>query len=82
MGQDIAERVQQIVAEQLGIPRGEVRASASFAELGADSLAVVELLLAVEETFDLEIAEAEASQLRTVGDAIGHIVTVRRRQAQ
>lgn len=82
MGHDIAERVQQIVAEQLGIPRAEVTTSASFAELGADSLAVVELLLAVEEAFDLEITDADTLQLRTVGDAIGHVMTVRRREAQ
>lgn len=82
MGHDIAERVQQIVAEQLGIPRAEVSTRASFAELGADSLAVVELLLAVEEAFDLEISDADTLQLRTVGDAISHVMTVRRREAQ
>lgn len=81
MGQDVADRVQQIVAQQLGIPPAEVLASASFADLGADSFAVVELMLAIEEAFDLPITDAEVEQLRTVGEAIS-LVVARQRQAR
>ncbi len=81
MGQDVADRVQQIVAQQLGIPPAEVLASSSFADLGADSFGVVELMLAIEEAFDLAITDAEVEQLRTVGEAIA-LVVARQRQAR
>jgi acyl carrier protein len=82
MGQDITDRVRQIVAEQLGIGEGEVRVSSSFTDLGADSFAVVEMVLALEEAFEVEIADTETDRLRTVGDAIGFVVTARQRQGR
>lgn len=82
MGQDITDRVRQIVAEQLGIGEGEVRASSSFTDLGADSFAVLEMVLALEEAFEVEIADTETDRLRTVGDAIGFVVTARQRQGR
>lgn len=80
MGQDIADRVKQIVAEQLGVKVGEVREDVTFVDLGADSLALVETVLAIEEVFDLAIADADVAQLRTVGDAIGQVARMRKAQ--
>ena len=71
----IAEQVKQIIVEQLGVDEGEVTPSASFIDdLGADSLDNVELVMAFEEEFDLEIPDEEAEKIRTVQDAIDHII--------
>ena len=80
MAQDIADRVKQIVAEQLGVKVTEVREDVAFVDLGADSLALVETVLAIEEAFDLAIADAEVALLRTVGDAIGQVARMRKPQ--
>ncbi|HMK31639.1 MAG TPA: acyl carrier protein [Terriglobales bacterium] len=70
----IAEKVKQIVVEQLGVDEAEVTPSASFVDdLGADSLDTVELVMAFEEAFDLEIPDEEAEKIRTVKDAIEYI---------
>ncbi len=68
------DRVKGIIVEQLGVDEGEVTMEASFVEdLGADSLDVVELVMALEEEFDLEIPDEEAEKIATVGDAVRHI---------
>ena len=70
----VSEKVKQIVSEQLGVDEGEVTPSASFVDdLGADSLDQVELVMAFEEAFDLEIPDEEAEKIRTVQDAIDYI---------
>jgi acyl carrier protein len=70
----VSDKVRQIVAEQLGVDEGEVTATASFVDdLGADSLDQVELVMAFEEAFDLEIPDEEAEKIRTVQDAIDYI---------
>jgi acyl carrier protein len=70
----IAEKVKQIIVEQLGVDEGEVTSSASFIDdLGADSLDQVELTMAFEESFDLEIPDEDAEKIRTVQDAIDYI---------
>jgi acyl carrier protein len=70
----IDERVKQIVVEQLGVDEGEVTASASFVDdLGADSLDRVELVMAFEEAFDLEIPDEDAEKISTVKDATEYI---------
>ena len=70
----VADKVKQIVAEQLGVDEGEVTSTASFVDdLGADSLDQVELVMAFEEAFDLEIPDEEAEKIRTVQDAIDYI---------
>jgi acyl carrier protein len=67
----IDEKVKQIVVEQLGVEEGEVTPSASFVDdLGADSLDQVELVMAFEEAFDVEIPDEDAEKIRTVKDAI------------
>ena len=68
------ERVQRIVCEQLGVSEEEVTTKASFIDdLGADSLDTVELVMAFEEEFEIEIPDEEAEKIATVQDAISYI---------
>lgn len=71
---DIAERVKKIVVEHLGVEEGKVTESASFIDdLGADSLDTVELVMAFEEEFSVEIPDDAAEKIQTVGDAVSFI---------
>jgi acyl carrier protein len=71
---EIVEKVKQIISEQLGVEEAEVTTSASFTDdLGADSLDQVELVMALEENFDIEIPDDAAEKIRTVQDAIDYI---------
>ncbi|HST12008.1 MAG TPA: acyl carrier protein [Terriglobales bacterium] len=71
---EITEKVKQIISEQLGVEEAEVTSSASFVDdLGADSLDTVELVMALEEHFDIEIPDDAAEKIRTVQDAIDYI---------
>ena len=68
------DKVRQIIAEQLGVKKEEVTDSAKFVDdLGADSLDTVELVMALEEEFGVEIPDEEAEKLITVGDALRYI---------
>jgi acyl carrier protein len=68
------EKVKQIIVEQLGVDGAEVTASASFQDdLGADSLDIVELVMAFEEAFDVEIPDEDAEKIKTVQDAINYV---------
>jgi len=70
----VEERVKEIICEQLGVEENEVTPAAKFIEdLGADSLDTVELVMAFEEEFDLEIPDEEAEKITNVGDAIQYI---------
>jgi acyl carrier protein len=70
----VDERVRQIIVEQLGVDEAEVTPSASFVDdLGADSLDTVELVMAFEEAFDIEIPDEDAEKIRTVKDAVDYI---------
>ncbi len=71
---DIAERVKKIVVERLGVEESKVSEGASFIDdLGADSLDTVELVMAFEEEFNVEIPDDAAEKIQTVGDAIAFI---------
>jgi acyl carrier protein len=71
---DVMDRVKELVVEQLGVDAEEVTEEASFIDdLGADSLDIVELVMAFEEEFDLEIPDEDAEKIRTVGDAVEYI---------
>ncbi len=68
------DRVKAIVVEQLGVAEAEVNPEASFVEdLGADSLDVVELVMALEEEFDVEIPDEDAEKIATVGEAVKYL---------
>ena len=70
----VADKVKSIIVEQLGVDEEEVTPDASFVDdLGADSLDTVELVMAFEEEFDLEIPDEDAEKIATVGDAISYI---------
>lgn len=70
----IEERVKQIVAEQLGVDEGQVTDEAAFMDdLGADSLDTVELVMALEEEFDVEISDEDAEKILTVKNAVDYI---------
>lgn len=70
----IFDRVKKIIIDQLGSEEAEVTMEASFVDdLGADSLDIVELVMALEEEFDLEIPDDEAEKIRTVGEAVKYI---------
>jgi acyl carrier protein len=70
----ITRRLKEIIAEQLGISDEEIVPEASFVDdLGADSLDLVELIMALEEEFDMEISDEDAEKIQTVQDAINYI---------
>lgn len=74
MNQEITKQVIDIVADQLEINQDKITPQSSFNDdLKADSLAVVELVLALEEAFDMEIPDEDTDQIKTVGDAVKYI---------
>jgi len=71
---NVAEKIKQIVSEQLGVDEAEVTPTASFVDdLGADSLDTVELVMAFEEAFEIEIPDEDAEKIRTVQDAVTYV---------
>ncbi len=74
MAEDIFEKVKKITIDQLGVDDGEIVLKSSFTDdLGADSLDVVELVMALEEEFDLEIPDEDAENISTVEEAVNYI---------
>jgi acyl carrier protein len=72
----VEAKVKSIIAEQLGVGEDEIKAESAFIEdLGADSLDIVELVMAMEEEFEIEIPDEEAENIKTVGDAINYVNT-------
>lgn len=72
--EEIFDKVKEIIIEQLGVSETAVTLEASFIDdLGADSLDIVELIMALEEEFDLEIPDSDAEKVVTVGDVVEHI---------
>ena len=70
------EKVKEIIADQLDVPEAQLEPTASFVDdLKADSLGVVELVLALEQEFEIEIPDEDTEKIRTVGDAISYINT-------
>ena len=71
---DIAGKVKEIVSQQLDVDVNEIKETSQFIDdLGADSLAIVELVLAFEEQFEIDIPDEDTEKIRTVGDAITYI---------
>ena len=74
MSEDVSSKVKKIVADHLGIDEAKVTEDSSFIDdLGADSLDTVELVMAFEEAFNVEIPDEKAETILTVGDAIAHL---------
>jgi acyl carrier protein len=70
----VADKVKQIIVEQLGVDENQVEPNASFVDdLGADSLDIVELVMAFEEAFGLDIPDEDAEKIKTVKDAVDYI---------
>ncbi len=71
---DVLAKVKEIIVEQLGVNADQVTQDASFIEdLGADSLDTVELVMAFEEEFDIEIPDEDAEKMRSVGEAVSYL---------
>lgn len=76
MSNNVEKRVKEIIVEQLGVNESEVTPEAKFVDdLGADSLDLVELVMALEEEYNMEISDEDAEKILTVGDAIEYIQT-------
>lgn len=74
--EEIFDKVKEVIVEQLNVEDDDVTAEASFIDdLGADSLDIVELVMALEESFGISIPDEEAEGIKTVGDAVSYIVT-------
>ena len=74
----LQERVAEIIVEQLGVTAAEVSPEASFIDdLGADSLDIVELIMAMEEEFDVEIPDDDAEKMQTIGAALNYMKSTR-----
>ncbi|MDI6604682.1 acyl carrier protein [Aceticella autotrophica] len=72
------EKIRDIIVEQLGVDPGEVTMESSFIDdLGADSLDIVELIMALEEEFDVEIPDEDAEKIKTVGDVVEYLKNVK-----
>lgn len=72
--EEIAERIKNIIVEQLGVSKEELTPQASFIEdLGADSLDIVELIMALEEEYEMEIPDEDAEKIQTVEDVINYV---------
>ncbi len=71
---DVLERVTKIIVDRLGVDESQITPEASFKDdLGADSLDVVELVMELEDEFDMEISDDDAEKITTVGDAVNYI---------
>ena len=71
---ETADKVKEIISQQLDVDLAQIKPECQFIEdLGADSLAIVELVLAFEEQFDIEIPDEDTEKIRTVGDAVSYI---------
>lgn len=72
----IFEKVKAIIVDKLSVDAEEVTMESSFEDLGADSLDIVEIVMAIEEEFDIEVADEDAEKAATVGDVVNYLGTL------
>ncbi len=70
---DSSQKVIDIISDKLNMPKENIKIEASFQDLGADSLDIVEMIMSFEETFGIEIKDEDAEKIKTVQDAVDHI---------
>jgi acyl carrier protein len=70
---DIFSKIKALICDQLGVEEGDIAMTTSFEDLDADSLDIVELVMALEEEFNLEISDEEVEGIKTVGDVVRYI---------
>lgn len=71
---DYKNKIKEIVANQLGVNEEEITNSTTFADVNADSLDVVEVIMAIESEFDIELADDEVEELKSIGDLTDYVV--------
>lgn len=72
----VFDKVKHIIADKLGISEGEIKMETTFEDLGADSLDIVELIMAIEEEYDIQVSDEEAERAQSVGDVVNYINTL------
>lgn len=72
----IFEKLKAIIVDKLSVDSDEVSMDSTFEDLGADSLDIVEIVMALEEEFDIEISDDEAEQAKSVGDVVNYLTTL------
>lgn len=72
----VFDKVKSIIVDKLGISESEVRMETTFEDLGADSLDIVELIMAIEEEYDIQVSDEEAEKAQSVGDVVNYINTL------
>lgn len=72
----VFDKVKEIIADKLGVNEKEIKMESTFEDLGADSLDIVELIMAIEEEYDIQISDEEAEKAQSVGDVVNYISTL------
>lgn len=72
----VFEKIKEIIAEKLVVSQDEITMETTFEDLGADSLDIVELIMAIEEEYDIQVSDDEAEKAKTVGDVVNYINTL------
>lgn len=69
----VFKKIREIIADKLGIAEDEITMDTSFEDIGADSLDIVEVIMAIEEEYDVQVSDSEAENAKTVGDVVKYI---------
>ncbi|NLC66889.1 MAG: acyl carrier protein [Clostridium sp.] len=69
----VFEKIQEVIMDKMGLEKNEINLDSTFDDLGADSLDVVEIIMALEEEYDIEIDDEEAVDINTVGDVVNYL---------
>lgn len=72
----VFEKIRAIMADKLGVAETEIKMETTFEDLGADSLDIVELIMAIEEEYDIQVSDEEAEKAKSVGDVVNYINTL------